>query len=326
MKRVVVIILSVLAILALVVLVGPFLVPVPPLEGLQSPEALAGEESQFMTLPFDGTDGISIHYRQGGDGEQSFILLHGFSSNIYTWDEVFDAFVAQGQTFAYDRPPFGLSERLVAGDWTGVDPYSPDAAVDQLITFMDAQGIEQTTLVGNSAGGTVAMRAALAHPERFESLILISPAVYTGGGAPPFLQPFVDTPQFQRIGPLVSRQFAALGDSLAGQSYHDPGRITPEQAEKAQIATQVEKWDEALWAFTAASQESDLAQQLEELTLPVLVITGDDDRIVPTEESIRLADELPNAELVVIEACGHVAQAECPAETIEAINAWLARQ
>ncbi len=323
MKKVAIVILSIVAVLALIVLVGPFLVPVTPLEGLQPPEALADENSQFMTVPFEGTDGVSLHYREAGEGDSSFVLLHGFSSNIYTWDEVFDTFAAEGQTFAYDRPPFGLSERLVAGDWTGENPYAPDAAVDQLIAFMDAQGIEQTTLVGNSAGGTVALRAALAYPDRFESLILISPAVYTGGGAPPFLQPFVDTPQFQRIGPLVSRQFAALGDSLAGQSYHDPSRITPEQAEKAQLATQVEGWDEALWAFTAASQESDLAQRLSEVTMPVLVITGDDDRIVPTEESIRLAGELPNAELVVVEACGHVAQAECPAETIQAIDAWL---
>ncbi len=323
MKRVVIVILSIVAVLALIVLVGPFLVPVSPLEGLQPPEALADENSQFMTVPFEGTDGIALHYREAGEGDPSFVLLHGFSSNIYTWDEVFDTFAAEGQTFAYDRPPFGLSERLVDGDWTGENPYAPDAAVEQLIAFLDAQGIEQTTLVGNSAGGTVALRAALAHPERFESLILISPAVYTGGGAPPFLQPFVDTPQFQRIGPLVSRQFAALGDSLAGQSYHDPSRITPEQAEKAQIATQVQRWDEALWAFTAASQESDLAQRLGEVTIPVLVITGDDDRIVPTEESIRLAGELPNAELIVVEACGHVAQVECPAETIQAIDAWL---
>lgn len=323
MKKVLLVILGILAVLALVVLVGPFLVPISPLEGLEPPEALADENSRFMTVPFEGTDGITLHYRQAGEGEPSFVLLHGFSSNIYTWDEVFDTFAAQGRTLAYDRPPFGLSERLVEGDWAGDNPYAPDAAVDQLIAFMDANGIDKTTLVGNSAGGTVALRAALAYPERIESLILISPAVYTGGGAPPFLQPFVGTPQFQRIGPLVSRQFAALGDSLAGQSYHDPGRITPEQAEKAQIATRVERWDEALWAFTAASQESDLAQRLDEVVIPVLVITGDDDRIVPTEESIRLADELPNAQLVVVEACGHVAHAECPAETIQAIKDWL---
>jgi pimeloyl-ACP methyl ester carboxylesterase len=55
----------------------------------------------------------------------------------------------------------------------------------------------------------------------------------------------------------------------------------------------------------------------------VLVITGDDDRIVPTEQSVRLAGELPNAELVVIPECGHVPHEECPGPTLEAMEAFL---
>ncbi|MFN3983465.1 MAG: alpha/beta fold hydrolase [Caldilinea sp.] len=54
------------------------------------------------------------------------------------------------------------------------------------------------------------------------------------------------------------------------------------------------------------------------------MITGDDDRIVPTAQSERLAQELPNARLTVIPACGHIAHEECPAPTLEAINQFLA--
>ncbi|MDW8270309.1 MAG: alpha/beta hydrolase, partial [Anaerolineae bacterium] len=64
--------------------------------------------------------------------------------------------------------------------------------------------------------------------------------------------------------------------------------------------------------------------RLAELTLPVLVITGDDDRLVPTADSIRLAEELPQATLVVIPACGHVPQEECPEATLKAMRAFLA--
>lgn len=70
----------------------------------------------------------------------------------------------------------------------------------------------------------------------------------------------------------------------------------------------MQDWDRALWAFTSASQASDLPGRLAGLELPVLIITGDDDRVVPTEQSIRLAGELPNADLVVLPACGHVPQ------------------
>jgi pimeloyl-ACP methyl ester carboxylesterase len=62
---------------------------------------------------------------------------------------------------------------------------------------------------------------------------------------------------------------------------------------------------------------------LAELDLPVLVIAGDDDRVVPTAESIRLAEELPNAQLVVIPACGHVPQEECPQAVLDAVQTFL---
>ncbi len=61
------------------------------------------------------------------------------------------------------------------------------------------------------------------------------------------------------------------------------------------------------------------------VTMPELVITGDDDRIVPTEQSRRLARALPNAELVVVPASGHIAHEETPAAFMQAANAFLAR-
>jgi len=62
---------------------------------------------------------------------------------------------------------------------------------------------------------------------------------------------------------------------------------------------------------------------LHALTLLALVITGDDDRIVPTEFSIRLASELPNAQLAVLEGCGHVPHEECPEAFLEAASGFL---
>lgn len=307
MKRLLKIALILLTLLLAIALIGPLLIPVPPLEGLQSPEALAQPESEFINLPYPGTDGIEIHFRAGGEGEPAFVLLHGFAGNLFTWDKVFDQFASRGQTIAYDRPPFGLSERLVEGDWGESNPYNPDAAIDQLIAMLDAQGIDRAILVGNSAGGTLALRAALAHPELVSGLVLTSPAVYSGGGAPGFIQPLLNLPQLKRIGPLISRLFISQGNSLESLAYHDPSALTAEQQAKNRLGTQVENWDRALWEFTTASQSSDVAARLGEIAVPVLVITGDDDRIVPAEQSVRLAGDLPNAELVVIPNCGHVA-------------------
>jgi pimeloyl-ACP methyl ester carboxylesterase len=59
------------------------------------------------------------------------------------------------------------------------------------------------------------------------------------------------------------------------------------------------------------------------LKMPLLIITGDDDRIVPTQSTLDLAGELPAAKLVVIENCGHVPHEECPAEFVAAVMDFI---
>jgi pimeloyl-ACP methyl ester carboxylesterase len=313
--------------LLLLILVGPFLVPVRPLPNLQPAAALAGPSSRFVTIPFVGTDGLSLHYHEQGEGEPTFILLHGFASNVYTWDKVMDFFATQGRTLAYDRPPFGLSPKLVQGDWQGANPYTDEAAIAQLLAFMDEMDVGQAILVGNSAGGTLAMKMALAHPDRVHALVLLSPAVYTGGDVP--LGRVLNTPQMRHLGPLVARQLAG-SDALITAAYHDPSQFTAEQRQKALITTRMEQWDEGFWAFTAGRAGGGnlpLVPRLSELTLPILVVTGDDDRVVPTAESIRLAGELAGADsTAVLINCGHVPQEECPLELTARINGWLRQQ
>ena len=295
-------------------------------QGLSAPAALAQENSQFLTLDFPGTDGIEIHYRAGGEGEPAFVLLHGFAGSLFTWDTVFDDFAAKGRTLAYDRPPFGLSERLVVGDWMEANPYTPDAAVTQLFALLDEQGIERAILVGNSAGGTLALRAALARPERVAGLILVSPAVFAGGGAPGFVQPLLRSPQLQRIGPLIARFFLTQGSTLENRAYYDASLVTEEQRARSRLGVQVEDWDRALWEFTAASQASNLTDMLAGITMPVLVVSGENDLVVFASQSVALAEKLPNAEVVVFPACGHLAQEECPGAFLDAVNAWLAER
>ena len=106
-------------------------------------------------------------------------------------------------------------------------------------------------------------------------------------------------------------------------AWHDPSRLQPETIELYKKPLQVENWDKALWEMTLASRASGLAARLDEFTLPTLVITGDDDRIVPTADTIRLAGELPNAELVVITSAGHVPHEEQPAAFMEAVTNFL---
>jgi pimeloyl-ACP methyl ester carboxylesterase len=308
--------LIILAILLLVVLVGPFLVPVPSLTDTVPSEQLADPDSQFIEI-----NGLTVHVKTMGQGEPVFVLLHGFGASLFSWHAVMQSLGQYGTVIAYDRPAFGLTERPMT--WTGENPYSPQAGVDLLLGLLDHFNVQKAILIGNSAGGTLSMQFTLQHPERVPALILVDPAVYEGGGGPSWMRPFYNTPQMNHLGPLIVRSIQSSGIDLIKMAWYDPSKITPETMTGYTKPLRANNWDRALWYFTAASQPSGLPERLSEFTLPVLVITGDTDKIVPTENSVRLAGELPNAKLVIIPQAGHVPHEEQPAAFMQAVGEFL---
>jgi len=305
-----------LIVLLLLVLVGPFLVPVPPLEGTLPPEQLGDPDSQFIEI-----DGLTVHVKTMGQGEPVFVLLHGFGASLYSWQAVMEPLSEHGTVIAYDRVAFGLTERPM--EWGEANPYTPQASVDLLLGLLDRFDVDKAILVGNSAGGTVSMQFYLQHPERVEALVLVDPAVYEGGGGPSWLRPLYRTPQVQRLGPLLVRSIQSRGLELIDLAWYDASRLDAGTIELYTRPLQAENWDRALWYFTTYSQPSNLADHLGEFDLPVLVITGDTDRIVPTEYSVRLAGELPQATLVVIPEAGHVPHEERPDLFLQAVDDFL---
>jgi len=331
MRKLVRVILIVLAVLLVVLLAGPFLVPVPALEDTVPPEQLADPDSCFAEVA-----GLQVHYKLGGAepgqcavptlaGEPALLLLHGFAASTFSWREVMDPLAQEATVVAFDRPAFGLTERPMPGEWQGQSPYSPEAQADLTVALMDELGIDQAVLIGNSAGGTTAMLAALRHPQRVEALVLVDAAIYGGGSPfPGWLRPLLASPQGRRLGPLFARAIQRWGEEFGRSAWHDPTGFTQEIWEGYTTPLRAHNWDRALWELTIASHPLGLSERFDELQLPILVVTGDDDRIVPTEQSIRLARELPGADLVVFPECGHVPQEECPGLFLEAVQGFLA--
>ncbi len=252
------------------------------------------------------------------------VLLHGFGASTFSWREVLAPLGQSRLVIAFDRPGFGLSERPLPPFPDDTNPYRQTAQAELTAALLDALGIEQAVLVGNSAGGTVALLTALEYPDRVAALVLVDAAVYTGGGSPAWIRPLLRLPQVRRLGPLFVRQIDRWGRDLLDLAWLDPTKIAPEILAGYSIPLQAENWDRALGELNLASEELHLASRLGEIRVPVLVITGDDDRIVPTAESIRLASEIPGAELVVIPECGHLPQEECPAAFLDAVESFLA--
>ena len=303
-------------------LVGPLVIPIPPLTDTVPAAQLTDPDSQFVEV-----DGVNVHYKTSSlappQGAPTFVLLHGFGSSTYTWHKVMDEFGALGRTVAFDRPAFGLTERPLPKTWRE-NPYTPQAQAELTLSFMDALDIDEAVLVGNSAGATVAAKAALARPERVTGLVIVDGDIYDESSRSTLSRLLLRTPQIDRLGPLLTRQLAGEpGTDFLRSAWSDPAKLDEATVAAYRKPLQTEDWDRALWEYTKASRPPGLESELNRLTLPVLVVTGADDKLVAPSLSERLAGELPSADLALLDACGHTPQEECPEPFMTAVTSWL---
>ena len=316
---------AIAAFIVTALLVVPLVWPVPPLEDTLPPTSLAGPDSLFIEI-----DGVSVHYEAWGippasdSIDTAFVLLHGFGASTFSWREVAGPLSERMPVVAFDRPAFGLTERPLS--WTGANPYSPETQAELTVKLMDELGIDRAVLVGHSAGGTVAALTAARYPGRVAAVVLEDPAIFAGG-PPSFLTPLFRTPQLMRIGPLLVRRLAGpAGDEFIRTAWHDPASIPAETFAGYRTPLQAEDWDTALWLLTVAPRPDDVPGTVGTIGVPALFMTGDDDRIVPPEDTERAAALVSGAELVTIRQCGHIPHEEQPEDFIDAVGEFLDRE
>jgi pimeloyl-ACP methyl ester carboxylesterase len=330
----------ILATLALIALVGPLVVPIAPLADTTDARDLAWPGSAWTPAL-----GLDVHVEAVLDGAPvtdlaalpspaaaPVLLLHGFGANTRSWGATLPWIGEAPETagdvaMAYDRPGFGLTDRPTGGWAPDANPYGPDAQVATAVALIDALGAEAAVLVGHSAGGAIALQTALAHPDRVAALVLVAPAVYRGGGAPAWSKPLLRTPQLERIGPVLMRQLGGrTGDDFLRSSWADPTRMDDAVFEAYRRPLRAHDWDRALWELVKASAEPDLADRLAEVRVPVLVVHGLQDVVVPIEQSRDLIVDLANvpggARLVELDGCGHLPHEECPEAFRAAVESW----
>ena len=307
--------------LAAAILIGPFLVPVNS-SGTRTKEEAAAElwggRSEFVEI-LDH----EVHLVTAGNPESDrlILLLHGFGASAFSFRDVLEPLAEHGFVVAYDRAAFGFTERPESWD---VNPYSAAGQLQVIDGLIERFGSgKEVVLVGHSAGGSLAAGYALDNQEKLSGLVLEAPAIYTTGGGPAWFNWVFDIPQLDHLGPLAVASIATSGLDLLDRSYNDPSQITDEVLSGYTAPLNVKGWERAFWEFNKAPRSLGVAERLAELTMPVLVITGDNDLVVATADSIRLAGELPNAELVVIDQTGHLPNEEKPREFATAIIQYL---
>jgi hypothetical protein len=317
--RLTLLILKRLSLLALALLFTlPFFIP------NQSSGSLSYKEAAGADATFLAVNHVNVHYQQleySGDCHCKaplIVMLHGFGASDFTWRDIAAPLTKFGRVVAFERPAYGFTERPTT--WTGENPYG-DAFIMKIITRVIHRfgGDRKVVLLGHSAGANLAAQYALQNPTRVHSLVLMAPAILVAGGLPDWAKPFAYVPQIAHLAPALVRQIAHYGDSIIRASFYDQKVVTPAVLAGYHKPLQIKGWEAALWQATLAPRNSDLKTRLSEIQQPTLLITGDQDSIVPTWQTRKLSHLLPNNQIVVVPRAGHLAHEEYPSSVLSAI-------
>ncbi len=303
----------------------PFFLPIPELDGMEDPKSFADADSQFLT-----TKGIDIHYKSFGElSDTNFVLLHDYAAHTFSWREVTDDFSELGQTVTYDQPGHGLSGKPYKKFPEG-NPYIPEGQVDILAELLDTTGIDKTYLVASSTAAQIALNTAKAYPDKIEGIIFAGASIYDAGAmrAPDRVRRLLFSPHMDLAGPVIMRQQSGdAGLNLLKLSWADESKLTEDIIEGYRLSQKTSRWNQGLWEVNRNSKASELtAEDLAQIDLPILVLSGDKDIVVTPEQSKQVASDLGNGTYVELENCGHLPFEECPDASMEAVLNWLDSQ
>ena len=247
-------------------------------------------------------DGIQWSYREAGSGHP-VVLLHGGGGTGKAFQYQLETLSDQYRVLAPDLPGFGRTEDVPAA--RTVDDLAP-----LLLGWLEAVNAVPATLGGNSMGGRVALAAALQARGRLTHLVLMDSV---GVLLPdvPVLNP-LSIPQPEYVSRMV----------FDPNHYRD---VTPYRT--LEDAQQLNAGRAVFRRYLDASPIGpDRSGELDRLTLPVLLIWGRHDQIVPVAYGRALAARLPHAELNVIETAGHLPHIEEAATVSHLIRTFIGQE
>jgi pimeloyl-ACP methyl ester carboxylesterase len=247
------------------------------------------------------------------------VLLHGFGATQFTWREVAPDLARTHEVHALDLLGCGASPKPADGD------YSPDHQARLVEAYITGRGLRGVTLMGHSFGGGVALLTALHLRQTpvLTRLVLLDAPLY-----PQPLPLFIHVLR-SPLGTLATRLLPTPWQVLhvLRRAYHDTSAIAPGVVDTYAASLRQPGARPALVATARTlvpDQVDTIVQQVRTLTLPVQIVWGRHDRIVPISTGQRLSQDLPDARFAVIEASGHAPQEERPAETLAVLRAFLA--
>lgn len=256
------------------------------------------------------------------------LLLHGFGGSIGHWQHNLEFLATNHTVYGMDLVGWGGSRKPKIN-------YNIDLWVDQVYDFWQTFVGQPMILVGNSIGSLVALVVAARHPEMAETLVMVSLPDLSAEQEmiPKSLQPLVNgikrsilnPPLLHTLFKIVSRPNVAR--KWAQIAYANPDRVTDELIDlfltPAQEREAPAAFVKIMQGMSSSNFSPNIRKLLPEMKMPMLLIWGCEDRMIPAGTADILLKLNPLLQLVTLAAAGHCAHDEMPDEVNKIIRNWL---
>ena len=259
-------------------------------------------------MPTIETERGRIHYRERPGNSPTLLFLHGNLGSSRWWRPILDLLPAGWRGIAYDAPGFGASER--PDDLTR---QSVPARLRDLIAVIEGLTLPPVHLIAHSTAAPVAIEYALAAPQQALTLTLIGPPPVTGAQTPPEAYPLLER---------MSADEELLQAALRASAPH----LDPASLQFARYLADAASLDPlTLPAIARGLDAWRPGERLRQLTLPVMLVRGEDDIMLTEQEAHQTLLAIPGAgNLELMRGAGHSPMIETPAGLVELIVSFIA--
>jgi pimeloyl-ACP methyl ester carboxylesterase len=259
-------------------------------------------------------DGTKIAALVAGptDATETIVFFHGLGGTQSSWASVLGHFAETYRVAAVDLPGHGASDKPAPAS----TDYSISGMAAKLGEFLEKLRLTPSVLIGHSFGGATALQLALDRPKLVRALVLVDSAA---------LGSEINSELLDRVESEPSRDEARR---LLELFFQDRRFVLERGIDDMYAARTAPGADDAVKAiaasaFTRRGQNLVLADRLSELEIPLLVIWGELDRVIPASHAVAALTALPTAWLEIMEGLGHVPQVEAAPAFAAIVNRWL---
>ena len=258
--------------------------------------------------------GLRIHYQDNGPKDAPvLLLLHGFGSSLQTWDVWAQSLESKYRVIRLDLPGFGL---------TGPSPDQKYADLDDvqaIARFADHLGLTEFSLLGHSMGGKIAWNFAAAYPKRVKRLVLMAPDGYSKPedfGSKPYAMPsFMSAIKYCLPKFMVKKSIEP--------AFFDAQELQEDLLNRYFDMLRAPGVRQAIIDRANQTINTDPADRLKRITAPTLLLWGQTDQMIPSDNAKSYELVVPQYKTVVLPKQGHLMQEERPQEALLEVTQFL---